>query len=307
MRSDAFFLILALIALLGLAAMAPALVPADLNLTYPFMDGDSHDWIANGLRLTGEDVRYLGRAPLLPLVIALLHRIEALSWLPLLLQALFRGTALAFYGLAARLAGRWPAFVAALALLVNDSLQGLSLQVMADVPAACLLFLAARSFLLAREGAAPRRYVESGLFAGLSTLTQAAGALWVPAAFLTAALHRRRDFRSPWLWASLLPPLALPLLWRAVQPPAFGGSGGVAREQWLLLDLHAGSVPFYLYALVSLLGLPGALLLAAGLGSAARRMGRDEAGFLAAALLAATTFFFVFLYDYNAKRFLCYG
>ena len=26
---------------------------ADLSLTYPFMDGDSHDWIANGLRLLG--------------------------------------------------------------------------------------------------------------------------------------------------------------------------------------------------------------------------------------------------------------
>ena len=309
MRSDPFFLILALIALVGLAAMAPALVPADLNLTYPFMDGDSHDWIANGLRLAGEDVRYSGRAPLLPLTVALLDRLSALSWLPLLLQVLYRLTALAFYSLAARLVAPRAAFVAALALLVNDSLQGLSLQVMADVPAACLLFLAARSFLLAPL--APenrtRRYLESGLFAGLAALTQTAGALWMPAAALTAALFRRRDFRSPWLWASLLPPLVFPFLWRWVQPPAFGGSGGVSREQWLLLDPHAGSVPFYLYALVSLLGLPGALLLAAGLASAARRVRREEAFFLAAALFAATTFFFVFLYDYNAKRFLCYG
>ncbi|HSG39060.1 MAG TPA: glycosyltransferase family 39 protein [Thermoanaerobaculia bacterium] len=309
MRSDPFFLILALIAFLGLAAMAPALVPADLSLTYPFMDGDSHDWIANGLRLAGEDVRYSGRAPLLPLTIALLDRLSALSWLPLLLQGMFRLTALAFYSLAARLAGRRAAFVAALALLVNDSLLGLSLQVMADVPAACLLFLAARSFLrapLAPENGA-RRYLESGLFAGLSALTQSVGALWVPAAALTAALYRRHDFRSPWLWASLLPPLAFPFLWRWAQPPAFGGSGGLSREQWLLLDPHAGSVPFYLYALLSLLGLPGALLLAAGLASAARRARREEALFLAAALFAATTFFFVFLYDYNAKRFLVYG
>lgn len=308
MRSDPYSLILALIALVGLAAMAPALVPADLNLTYPFMEGDAHDWIANGLRLAGADVRYSGRAPLLPLTIALLDRLSALSWLPLLLQGLFRLTALAFYTLAARLVSRRAAFAAALALLVNDSLQGFSLQVMADVPAACLLFLAVRSFLLAAEGKAPRRYLASGLFAGLSTLTQAAGALWVPAAILTAAFHRRRDFRSPWLWTSLLPPLVLPLLWRAVQPPAFGGSGGgVAREQWLLLDLHAGSIPFYLYALVSLMGIPGALLLAAGFASGAARVRREEAFFLAGALFAATTCFFVFLYDYNAKRFLCYG
>ena len=32
------------------------------------MDGDSYDWIANGLRLAGADVRYSGRSPLLPLV-----------------------------------------------------------------------------------------------------------------------------------------------------------------------------------------------------------------------------------------------
>jgi hypothetical protein len=310
-RFDPWFAILALLALAGLAALAPAIVPTDLNLTYPFMDGDSHDWIANGLRLAGEDVRYSGRPPLLPLWIALLHRLSALSCLPLLLQGLFRATALAFYSLAARLHPRRAAFAAAAALLLNSSLQELSLQVMADVPASCLLLLAARSFLLAggetEAGRRRRRYLASGLWAGLSALTQAAGVLWVPAAGATALLHRRRELRSPWLWAALLPPLVLPLLWGAVRPPAFGGSGGVAREQWLLLSFHTGSVPFYLYALGSLLGLPGALLLAAGLAAAGRSLRRDEARFLAAALLLALTVFFVFLYDYDAKRFLAWG
>src|SRR5947199_1209567 len=104
-RPDSLFLILALLGLVRLALLAPELIPADLNLTYPFLDGDSHDWIANGLRLAGEDVRYSGRPPLLPLAIALLHRLSALSWLPVLLQALFLGTVLVFYTRAARLGG----------------------------------------------------------------------------------------------------------------------------------------------------------------------------------------------------------
>jgi hypothetical protein len=304
---DRFLVALGLFCLLHLALLAPGLVPADLNLTYPFMDGDSWDWIANGLRLAGEDVRYSGRAPLLPLAIALLHRLSALSWLPVLLQGLFVGTVLAFYSLAARLVSRRAAFAAALALLVNFSLGGLELQVMADVPTACLLLLAVRSFVLAGEDRPRRRYLESGLFAGLAALTQAAGVLWAPAAGLTALVHRRRDLRSPWLWTSLLAPVALPALWAAVQPPSFFGLGGLASNQLRLLSLHAASVPFYLWVLVSLLGIPGAVLLAAGAVLAARRAGQDPARFLSLALASALALFFVFLYDYDAKRFLIYG
>lgn len=280
-------------------------MPADLNLTYPFMDGDSWDWISNGLHLAGEDVRYTGRSPLLPLAIAALHRLGALRWLPVALQGLFVATVLAFYSLAARLVPRRAAFAAALALLGNFSLGGLSLQVMADVPTACLLLLAVRSF--DRAGEDRRRYLASGLFAGLATLAQSAGVLWVPAAGLTALVHRRRDLRSPWLWAGLAIPLALPALWALAQPPAVVGSGGFARAQWLLLSPHVDSVPFYLYALLSLLGIPGAVLLGAGAVLAARGAKREPAIFLSLVLASALALFFVFLYDYNAKRFLVYG
>jgi Dolichyl-phosphate-mannose-protein mannosyltransferase len=302
---DSFFLVLAAACLVHLALLAPGLAPADLNLTYPFMDGDSWDWISNGLHLAGEDVRYTGRSPLLPLEIAALHRLGALRWLPVVLQGLFVATVLAFYSMAARLVPRRAAFAAALALLFNFSLAGLSLQVMADVPTACLLFLAVQSF--DRAGEDRRRYLTSGLFAGLATLAQAVGVLWVPAVGLTAIVHRRRDLRSPWLWTSLLIPLALPALWALVQPPAVVGSGGFARAQWLLISPHLGSVPFYLYALVSLLGIPGAVLLGTGGFLAARRAMREPAFFLGLVLAAGLAAFFVFLYDYNAKRFLVYG
>ncbi len=42
------------------------LTVSDLIWNYPFMRGDAHDWIANGLYLAGEDVRYSGRPPLVP-------------------------------------------------------------------------------------------------------------------------------------------------------------------------------------------------------------------------------------------------
>ncbi len=304
-RRDRCFLVLALLCLIDLLALLPGLVPRDLNLAYGFMDGDSYDWIANGLRLAGADVRYSGRSPLLPLAIALLDRLSALRLLPLLLQGLFLSAILVFYALAARLVPRRAAFAAALALLVCFSLGNLSLQVMADVPASCLLLFAVRSFALAGEDR--RRYLSGGVWAGLAALTQSVGVLWVPAAAATVLIHRRRDLRSPWLWAGLAAPPALMLLGAAVQPPAFGGAGGIAREQWRLLAFHAGSAPFYLYSLASLLGLPGALLMAVGGVLALRAARRDDRRFLALALLALLAFFFVFLYDYQAKRFVVYG
>lgn len=94
-RRDPLLGLLSLLAVLQALVLASRLVYPDLNLDYPFMDGDSWDWIANGLRLAGQDVRSSGRAPLLPLAIALLERTGTLSWLPVLLAALFHGTVLA--------------------------------------------------------------------------------------------------------------------------------------------------------------------------------------------------------------------
>ena len=282
--------------------LAVRLVSGDLNLDYPFMDGDSWDWIGNGLFLAGSDVRYSGRAPLLPLAIAFLERLSALPWLPVLLQILFSGTVLAFYDLAAQFAPRRAAFAAALALLTGYSLGSLSLQVMADVPASCLLFLAARSFV-----PGGRRYLASGVLAGLSVLTQPAALLWGPAAGLAVMARRRGDLRSPWLWAGFASFLALPALWSLAKPLITrGAAGDIADRQWDLLTFHTGSVPFYVWSLLSLLGWPGCLLLVGGLALAARRAVRDGSSLFLLALFSALIVFFVFLYDFNAKRFLVY-
>jgi 4-amino-4-deoxy-L-arabinose transferase-like glycosyltransferase len=303
LRGDPLLRALALLCLASFALVAPFLVYSDLNLDYPFVDGDSHDWIANGLRLAGHDVRYSGRPPLLPLAIALLDRLGALRWLPVLLQLLFHGTVLAFYRLAARLHPRRAAFAASLLLLACHSLRLLSLQVMADLPAACLLFFALRAFVLAGER--PRLYVAGGLFAGLAALTQTVGVLWLPAALAALLGGRRRDLRSRWWWAGVALLLAPQAAWAAAKLLAFGTAGDVLVRYGQFLRLHAGSFPFYLSALVSLLGLPACLLLVAGAALALRRPG-DASRSFAPALAATLLVFFVFCYDYDAKRFLAY-
>jgi hypothetical protein len=303
-RRDPLGWLLAGLCLLHLALLVPALVYPDLNLDYPFVDGDSHDWIAGGLRLAGHDVRDPGRSPLLPLVVALLDRLGALSWLPVVLQLLFHGTILVFYTLAARRGPRRAAFAVAVALLLSHSLHGMSLQVMADVPASCLLFLGGRAFVLA--GTAPRRYLASGLLIGLSALTQSAGLLAAIPAALTVLIHRRRDLRSGWLWAGAFLFVALQALWLAARLTVFGSVGTTAARQWDLIEPGADSVLFYVWSLVSLLGLPGVLLLGAGLALAVRAARRDEDRFFWLVLFTVVAVFFVFLYDFDAKRFLVY-
>ena len=302
---DRSFLALALLCVGHVAWLAAYLVYPDLNLDYPFLDGDSPEWISNGLRLAGEDVHYTGRSPLLPLAIALLERCGVLSWLPVLLEALFHGTVLVFYGLTARLAPRWAAFAIALSLFLSHSLQGFAPQIMADLPASCLLFLSARAFVLAGER--PRLYVVSGLLAALSYLAQSAALLWAPAAVVTVLWSRPRHLRSPFVYVGLVLFVGLPALVKAVLLAFVGTEGNLPARQWELLRLHADSIPFYLWSLASVLGIPACLLLVPALVAAARRaVARSSPELFSLALLGGLLGFFVFLYDFNARRFLVY-
>lgn len=296
---------LAALCFASLLLTAIPLLHRDLNLDYPFMDGDSYDWIANGLFLAGRDVRYSGRAPLLPLAIALLDRLGALPVLPLLLQVLFHGTVLAFYGLATSILPRRAAFAAALALLLDHSLRGMSLQVMADVPASCLLLLAIRAFARAEDR--PRSYVGAGLLAGLAALAQPVTALWVLASLVTVLALRRRHTREPRFWAGLLLFAILQAAWLASKAIVFGANSDHLARQAGLVHPHASAVLFYLWAWVALLGLPAGLLAAAGLVPAVRRAGASAPRFFSLVLLAFLLTFFVFFYDFHAKRFLVYA
>lgn len=342
--------VLVALCLATFAALAPHLVYPDLNLDYPFVDGDSHDWIANGLFLAGHDVRYSGRPPLLPLILALLDRLGLLRWWPVLGLSFFLATIVGFYTLAARLFPAAAAFAAALLLLADYSLQSLALDLMADVPASCLLLWSARAFLTARAreaapagqpgaaatpseravgagqpgatpgaraatGAAerPHRYVWSGLLAGLSALTQPMCLLLPLAAGATLAARRRRDLATRWPWIGAALVIGCEGLWMAVGRFSFAPRGDSLKDPWRLVGFHLSTVGSYLWSLVSLLGMPACLLLAAGVLLAGWRAwrGRDPepaaASLFALLLFLSLVGFVVFWYRWEAKRFLVYA
>ena len=303
--------VLIALCLAAFAALAPHLLFPDLNLDYPFVDGDSHDWIANGLYLAGHDVRYSGRPPLLPLALALLERLGCLRWWPLLGLGGFLATVIGFYSLASRL---WPpaaAFAAALMLLAGYSLQGLALDLMADVPAACLILWSARAFLTAGEH--PRRYAWSGLLAGLAGLTQPVALLLPLAAGATLWARRRRDLATPWPWLGAALAAACQGLWTLIQRLAFASLGDSLQSHSRFLGFHLSAVRFYLWSLVSMLGLPASLLLATGIGVAGwnawrgREPERAAASLFSLLLFAGLLGFVVFLYLWTGKRFLVFA
>jgi 4-amino-4-deoxy-L-arabinose transferase-like glycosyltransferase len=322
--------LLAALCAVWFAALAPRLVYPDLNLDYPFVDGDSHDWIANGLHFAGHDVRYSGRSPLLPLLLAGLDRLGMLRAWPLLNLLLFLATVLGFYALAARLAAPAAAFAAALILLASYTLEGLALEVMADLPASCLMLWSAWAFVTALEvtGARPcgdgdaagdvRRggsqlYVLSGLLAGLAALTQQIGLIVPLAAAALWLLRRRRELATPWPWIGALLAAGCTGLWLVVKRWAFAAYGDSLLDQWGLVGWHVSSLRPYLWSLLSCLGLPACLLLAAGIVVAARQARRGQEGHRAASwlfvllLLAGSAGFFSLLYGYEAKRFTVYA
>ncbi len=286
--------------------------PDALGPASPWLDGDSWDWLLNGLFLAGEDVRYSGRAPLLPLAIAGLERLGALPWLPLLTQLLFQVAILAHYLAARRLHGRGPACAAALAVGFGYSFQTLSLDVMADVPASSLLALSCT--LLAAETVSLRRGIASGLLAGASALTQQAGLLWLPAAAGALLLVRRDrpaigpNARRPRLpaVAALAAFTALQLAWLGWKVARVGTAGDLLLRQWALFDPHLGSIASYAWCFASLWGGPAALLIALGIAVGLRHV-RSSVSSLHTLLLAlGLGAFFVLLYDFDAKRFLVY-
>ncbi len=316
---------LAALCLALFAALAPRLRYPDLNLDYPFVDGDSHDWIANGLHYAGHAVRFSARPPLLPLALAALDGLGALAWWPVLALLLFLATVAGFYDLAARLVPPAAAFVAALVVLLDASVLGLTLEVMADVPAACLLLWSVRAFVLAvgkgdgagapaarpgpgtgwaagdgpgpparhlgsgaeraagggrgapaaagnpgpdvtrSDGGASRAYLGCGLLTALAALTQEAAVLLLPAAGATLLLLRRRALATWGPWAGALVVVLGEGAWLAVRRGVFAPRGYPLIGHLGLLGFHLSSWRYYLWSLVSLLGLPACLLLFAGI------------------------------------------
>jgi hypothetical protein len=296
-RPPPFFALLAVLVAGALAWIAPRLLYPDLNFHYPFVDGDSHDWIASGLHWAGLPVRPSYRPPLVPLALAALERGHVLSWFPLLNVALAGSTVLGFYRLAARLTAPAPAFAAALLLLVDYSLGSLALDVMADIAASCLLCWSL--LWLVRAAEEPRFFLAAGLLAGLSSLAQPAALAAIGGAGAVLLLRRSRALREPSLWWGALLAVLPFLLWEAF-------SFGLPKPHtFRLVHAQLGGLPFYAWAAVSVLGVPACALLPLGVVASLRRRSLVHLEVLGAG--AAVLAFFACAYDFNAKRFLLYA
>jgi hypothetical protein len=288
--------------------VAPRLIYPDLGLNYPFQAGDTQDWIANGLWWAGHDLRFTGRPPLFPWVLAVLERWADLRYAPLLATGLVHGTILAVYRFLARSFSPSVSFLVAAFVLASTSFFRLSLDMMADVPATCLLFLSLASFV--RAGHHPRSYLAAGLWGGLSYLTQQT-ALLLPLPFGLVLLVRRRGHLRgaafPWLLGGALVWLAFPLGWTAIKRLVFGVWGDLRAIHWGLLSPEVSSAGHYLLAWLGFAGLPATLVVGWGVLRAVRRRLDREPHAPALALVAVVTVFFVFFYRYEADRFLVYG
>ncbi len=248
-------------------------------------------------------MRYSARPPLLPLLLALLERLGCLELFPVVLQAAVHLTTLALYR---HLRGDYPARVAlaaAVACGFNFTWRRLSLDLMADVLAACLLTGAV--LLWRRAGERRGLYAAAGLLAGASALTQQTALLLPVPALASLLWPRRRLDAAPIVAAAVL--FLLPTAcWAAIKWLLFGTPGDVLVSHWSVLALHADALDDYLYSSVSFLGLPAALLAGLGGWRLCRRARHDPPSLFVVSLAAVVLFFFAVCYDHTSKRFLCY-
>lgn len=311
-RRDPWLVVLGALAVLQYAFLAPRLVYPDLGLDYPFLGGDSLDWLLNARALAGADVRNSVRPPLLPLVLALLRRFGCLSLFPLLNLAFHHAAAVGTHLALRRRFGGAAAFTCGLLVLLDASVLLLALQVMADLPAAILLGASCAAFLAA--GRRPGLYVAAGALAGLSAVTQQAALLLPLPVAITLLATRRADLRRRALWTGVAVFAAFPAAWFVAKRVLAGTFLDAGVLQWSLLGVQPENVPHYLVAGLSFWGWPALVLLVLGAVASLRELTRsdgdaEDSAWALFPLVTTLTLlgFFGLFYDFLAKRFLVYA
>ncbi len=299
-------LLLAAFAALGALPVVRSLVVADVNLCYPYMTADSYDWISNGLFWSGKPVLASLRPPGLPLVIAGLSRLGALSLLPVV-SFLFLGLSTALlYLLLRERHDAWIAAAASWFFFANDAVQDLARYVLAETYATPFVILAALAFVRAERDVRWYR-VMGGALATAFLFSYAAVPAGIGLAVAVVAV-RAGDVRSKELWKGALSTVVVALGWFAVRSWFQHAHPDAPRHDFeALLRPTLSNLTSYAISGVALLGLLllplyalGALRLLAG-GVASRRY-RAASIFAASAILV----FMVFFYDWADKRFLVY-
>lgn len=286
--------------LLHFLAFSRMLIYPDLIFSYPFTGGDSPDWIANALFLAGHDVTYTARPPLLPVLLAALNRLALLDFYPLLAQFLAHSTICGLYGLLRLDYSKLIAGIVATAWLMNTTWLKLSLPLMADVPAACLLFWCV--FFWRRSD-----HAQAGLLGGLSAVTQPVALVLAAPVLLTLILFRRQDLTCRRFLVGGLLFVAPTGLWLLFKKALVGQLGDVSSlRHWSLLIPHLDSVGYYAYAAGAFVGPIAMVGILLGSLSFLRRARRDPWCFFLLAVIATILAFFVLLYNFNSLRFLAY-
>lgn len=300
---DDYFLVLIVVCAINFLFFSIFLLYPDLIFDYPFVGGDTHDWLANGYFMAGHDVRYSVRPPLLPILIALLVFFSKLSLLPVVIQFVVHVTAIVFYVFLSKRTKRVTAFVTTIALLFNYSFQNMSLEIMADVLAASFFLLAVIFILSTRFSKA--FYIPAGILAGLSAATQQTALLLPLPLAVSVFSTRREDFKNLWFYGGICAFIVLPGSWFLYKFICFHTFGDVLVWHFNIVKLHMDSAGHYVYSFFSLFGFAGGVLVLMGVLFALKRRHFFEEQFLLL-LFASILFFFIFVYDYDDKRFLVY-
>ena len=299
------FLVLA--GLVGTIPVVRSLRVPDLNWCYPFLSSDSYDWINNGLFWAGAPLRPSLRPAGLPIVMAGLEKLGALSWLPALNFALLGATAILLHRL---LCERFRPSVSALSAWVffaNGYVQDFTRWVMAEIWAVFFLVLAV--LLFSRARGRPGLYVPFGLALGVGFLFHYAA---LPAGLGLAAavlLARRAHLREPWLWIGAAAGGLLPAIWLLFRWwHSFRDPSRVHHVVEALVRFVPQNLRFYAFDGLALVGLLVVPLYLAGTLRCLDAPGRQEQMLrnVFAPLLAVLGLVFGCFYDWTDKRFLLY-
>jgi len=274
---------------------------------YPFMTPDSHDWISNGLHLLGYDVFYSFRNPGLPLLIAVLYKYNILFLLPFLNQITLFSLILSSYYLIKHITNPFISLLFSLFLFLNFFLQSFSLFILADLYATLFMIIGFDFYLKAKER--EKYYYFCSLSLSISFLFQYAIYFQLPAVILHFYLYRNNISIKHIIYYSF-PFMFVNFIWFTYKYFYFGTFlySGVMHVE--LLKFHLDSILTYAINVISILGIPTSLVLLSFLFFAflnfLNKQFLDEIIIFCLYNITCWVFVWVFLYDWNDKRFTIY-
>jgi hypothetical protein len=267
--------------------------------SWPWVGGDTWDWIAAGLVLRGVPIESGERPPLLPALTAVADwaGVPALAGL-FGVVAMVVGTAVVARAAAGR-AGAFVGAAVACALAVNQSWIRCGIEWMVDVPAGVLI-AGAVAALAPAEGRP--RWICAGLWLGAAALVSQVAVVMVVAWLWAWWRCRPQSGEARRAAIGALLAVSPALVWFGSKLVRFGTAADVDVSHWRFLAFDPGGVLPYLWQLTTAWGWPGMVFALVGAVVIARRSWRSaELLWLLAPLLVGG--FFALAYRYEAPRF----